>query len=62
MTNYKKLYFQLFNAVTDAIDGLKQAQIDAEDAYIEDGENDEIDASKIKKFKVHTTDNEEEKE
>ena len=56
MPNYKKLYFQLFNAVTDAIEGLKQAQIDAEDAYIED---DEIDTDKIKKFIVHTNNKEE---
>lgn len=58
MPNYKKLYFQLFNDVTDAIENLKQAQIDAEETYIEDGEN-EIDASKIKKFKVHSTNKEE---
>ena len=56
MINYKKLYFQLFNAVTDAIEALKQAQIDAEESYIED---DEIDPSKIKKFKVYSSDNEE---
>ncbi len=61
MPNYKKLYFQLFNDVTDAIEGLKQAQIDAEDAYIEDDDKDEIDTSKIKKFKVYSTDKEEEK-
>ena len=53
MPNYKKLYFKLFNAVTDAIEDLKQAQIDAEETYTEDGEN-EIDTSKIKKFKVHS--------
>ena len=58
MPNYKKLYFQLFNDVTDAIENLKQAQIDAEETYIEDGEN-EIDTSKIKKFKVHSTNKEE---
>ncbi len=56
MPNYKKLYFKLFNAVTDAIEDLKQAQIDAEDAYLED---DEIDTSKIAKFKVHSTNREE---
>lgn len=58
MPNYKKLYFQLFNDVTDAIEKLKQAQIDAEDAYIEDDEDNEIDTSKIKKFKIHSSDKE----
>ncbi len=56
MPNYKKLYFKLFNQITDIIEKLKQIQIDAEDAYIED--DDEIDTSKIKKFKVHSTDKE----
>ncbi len=56
MPNYKKLYFQLFNDVTNAIEKLKQAQIDAEDAYIED---DEIDTSKIIKFEVNSSDKEE---
>ncbi len=55
MPNYKKLYFQLFNDVTDAIEKLKQAQIDAEDAYIED---DEIDTSKIIKFETNSSDKE----
>ena len=59
MVNYKKLYLRLFNAITDAIEILQKAQIDAEDAYIEDGE-DEAEKSKLKKFKVHCTDKEDE--
>jgi hypothetical protein len=56
MPNYKKLYFKLFNQITDMIEMLKQIQIDAEDAYIED---DEIDTDKIKKFIVHSNNKEE---
>ncbi len=56
MPNYKKLYFKLFNQITDMIEMLKQIQIDAEDAYIED---DEIDTDKIKKFIVHSNNREE---
>ncbi len=59
MVNYKKLYFRLFNAITDAIEILQKAQIDAEDSYIEDGE-DENNSPKVTKFKVHSsTDNKE---
>lgn len=48
MTDYKKLYHLLFNAITDALDGidrleltaavqrLKDAQIKAEDIILED--------------------------
>lgn len=60
MINYKKLYFRLFNAVTDAIEDLKQAQIDAEDAYIEEGE-DENNSPKVTKFKVHSADKDKER-
>ena len=47
---YRELYFGLFNAITDALEEmeklnfgaakeiLKQAQIDAEEAYLEQGE------------------------
>ena len=58
MVNYKKLYFRLFNAITDAIEILQKAQIDAEEAYIEDGE-DESNSLKVTKFKVHSVDKEE---
>ena len=35
MTNYKKMYFTLFNAVTTAIDQLQNAQRKGEDTYIQ---------------------------
>ena len=47
MTTYRELYFHLFNALTDAIcdleegriitaiDGMKRAQIDAEEAHLQ---------------------------
>jgi hypothetical protein len=54
MVNYKKLYLRLFNAITDAIEILKKAQIEAEEAYMD--ADDEIDESKLKKFKVHCND------
>ena len=34
MTNYKELYFKLFNGVTDVIEKLKELQIKAEEIYI----------------------------
>lgn len=38
MPDYKKMYFQLFNSVTDTIHLLQQAQQWGEDSYIEDDE------------------------
>jgi hypothetical protein len=37
MPDYKTMYFELFNKVTDAIEVLKKAQQDAEERYISDG-------------------------
>ena len=34
MTDYKKMYLRLFNAMTDAIRTLQEAQLDAEEMYI----------------------------
>ena len=34
MPDYEKLYFELFNKITDAVELLKQAQKDAEEKYI----------------------------
>ena len=51
MVNYEKLYYRLFNVLTDAITAieegqytaaveiLKQAQIDAEDLYMQEDPN-----------------------
>lgn len=35
MPDYKKMYFELFNAVTAAIDHLQNGQCGGEDAYTE---------------------------
>lgn len=43
IADYKKLYFSLFNEVTDAIERLKLAQQLAEDEYIHDEEPISID-------------------
>lgn len=34
MPNYKKMYTPLFNAVTDVVEKLKQAQIDTEEIHM----------------------------
>ncbi len=34
MEDYKKMYYELFNEITDIIEKLKQIQINAEDKYI----------------------------
>ena len=34
MIDYQKMYYELFNEITDIIEKLKQIQIDAEDKYI----------------------------
>lgn len=34
MPNYQKLYYKLFNAITDTIEDLKNIQIEAEEEYI----------------------------
>lgn len=39
--DYKKLYFKMFNAATDAVRILEEAQQQCEDMYIEMGEEDD---------------------
>ena len=41
MPDYKTMYYKLFNAVTDAVEILQQAQIEAEERYIKSSEKDE---------------------
>ena len=36
MPDYKSMYYKLFNRVNDAIELLKAAHMDGEDAFIED--------------------------
>ncbi|MGI6160832.1 MAG: hypothetical protein ACOYJD_02265 [Christensenellales bacterium] len=38
MTDYKRMYFELFNSLTDVIAALQQAQQKAETLYIEASE------------------------
>ena len=43
MTDYKKLYYQLFNRVTDLITELQQIQIEAEERFMNEmDEDDEV--------------------
>ena len=39
MADYKDMYTKLFNAVTDAVDILQQAQIETEKVFISQKEN-----------------------
>ena len=49
MPDYKTMYYKMFNAVTDSIEILKQAQLESEELYIESSEKDE---NKITELKV----------
>ena len=40
MTDYKGLYYQLFNKITDVIEDLKEAQKQAEEMYMNSGQDD----------------------
>lgn len=46
MTDYKSMYYKLFNAITDVVEILQQAQKEAEEIYINtsDDEDEEKDA------------------
>ena len=41
MPDYKSMYFDLFNSITDAIEKLSDAQRKAEEKFINSSENDE---------------------
>ena len=41
MPDYKTMYFDLFNSITDAIEKLSEAQKKAEEAYISSEDEDE---------------------
>lgn len=48
MPDYKSMYFQLFNRVTDAIDILQKSQLEAEETYIDNIEElNKIDHSQL---------------
>ena len=40
MADYKKLYFELFNKVTDIIEELKQVQVEMEESYLNENNDD----------------------
>ena len=42
MPDYKTMYGKLFNAITDAVEILQQAQRDTEELYIESGEKESL--------------------
>ena len=41
MPDYKKMYFELFNKITDIIEELKEVQKEAEEMYMNAGDNEE---------------------
>ena len=55
MPDYKKMYANLFNAVTDVIEILKQAQIETENIYIDSSEQEGKNILKLKM--INTEDN-----
>ncbi len=46
MEDYKKLYFELFNKITDTIENLKKIQQEAEEKFIASNEDVSIVANK----------------
>ncbi len=49
MPDYKTMYLKLFNAITDAVEILQDAQRKTEDIYIESSEKD---AERIKNIRI----------
>ena len=41
MRDYKEMYYKLFNSITDALEILKEAQIETEEMFINSDEEDE---------------------
>ena len=48
--DYEKLYHDLFNAVTDSIENLKEAQLKAEENYIKMTEDENKNKNKVLKI------------
>ena len=44
MEDYKKMYYELFNKVTDVIENLKQIQMEAEETFIASASNEDMSA------------------
>ena len=53
MPDYKTMYAKLFNAITDAVDILQQAQRDTEEIYIESSEKDDLRMKNISEVRKH---------
>ena len=54
MPDYKAMYINLFNSVTEAVKILSDAQKRAEEIYIDSSE---LDEERIKNFKIITKEN-----
>ena len=48
MPDYKTMYAKLFNAITDAVEILQEAQKATEEMYIESGEKEELRKTQLK--------------
>ena len=44
MEDYKKMYYELFNKITDVIENLKQIQKQAEETFIASASNEDLSA------------------
>ncbi len=49
MSDYKKMYYKMFNKITDIIEDLKKLQLETEEIYIETAENMPKNEKKIEK-------------
>lgn len=57
MANYKKMYFELFNAVTDAIQALQRAQQQAEAMYMRESDSDHTQCKNNAQLHIHHINN-----
>ena len=48
MEDYKKMYYELFNKITDVIENLKQIQMEAEETFISSTPNEDMSAVSTK--------------
>ena len=49
MSDYKKMYYKMFNKITDIIEELKELQLETEEIYIETSHDGPKDEKKIEK-------------
>ena len=56
MPDYKKLYFELFNKVSDIIEELKEVQIKAEELFLEEDDDEQQKKTSIRgSFKLFSS-------